>query len=73
MTLASQQGGPAMEFTRHARNEMRLYRVTAGEARRIANRPVDEKRDRDGNVRRRGFSDDGREIIVVVAGDDRTW
>ena len=59
-----------MKFTRHARNEMRLYRVSAAEAQRIAAEPVDEELDHDDNVRRRGLSEDGREIVVVVAGDD---
>ncbi|MGH2954087.1 MAG: DUF4258 domain-containing protein [Solirubrobacterales bacterium] len=59
-----------MRFTRHARSEMRLYGVSRAEATRIAAEPTSEERDNKGNARRAGLSDDGREIVVVVARDD---
>lgn len=59
-----------MRFTRHTRNEMRLYRVSKREAVRIAAKPMDTGLDRKGNARRAGLTDDGRKVVVVVARDD---
>jgi hypothetical protein len=58
-----------MRFTRHARNEMRLYGVSAEDAERVAKRPVDRSLDSKGNARLTGVSEDGRTVVVVLAQD----
>ena len=59
-----------MRFSRHAKNEMRLYGISPFDVIAAAARPIQGSRDDRGNFRLSGFACDGRAIIVVVAGDD---
>jgi hypothetical protein len=59
-----------VRLSRHAKNEMRLYRVTAEDVEATVTRPVGRDVDERGNARLAGETGDGRPILVVVAGDD---
>jgi hypothetical protein len=59
-----------MRFSRHARNEMRLYRISVQDVETAVARPICRGGDRKGNVRLSGETGAGRPILVVVAGDD---
>jgi Domain of unknown function (DUF4258) len=59
-----------MRLSRHARNQMRLYRVAADEIRATVQEPRGRELDDHGNLRLAGETADGRPILVVVAGDD---
>ena len=58
-----------MRFSRHCRNEMRLYRVSRGDAERIAAESTEAGKDEKGNRKLTGEDERG-EVIVVVASDD---
>ena len=55
-----------MELSRHARNEMRLYRIDAADVEATMSNPASRELDDRGI----GESAEGRRILVVVAGDD---
>jgi Domain of unknown function (DUF4258) len=59
-----------MRLSRHARNEMRLYRIAPEEVERTMTDPGGRELDDRGNARLVGEAADGRPILVVVAGDD---
>jgi hypothetical protein len=59
-----------MRFSRHAKNEMRLYRIGADDVEATVVSPSSRELDERGNVRLVGETGDGRPILVVVAGDD---
>lgn len=59
-----------MRLSRHARNEVRLYRLTAADVEAVIVEPQDRGADERGNARLSGQAQDGRRILVVVAGDD---
>jgi hypothetical protein len=59
-----------MRFSRHARNEMRLYRISVQDVESATAQPLRRDLDPKGNVRLSGETGEGRPILVVVAGDD---
>lgn len=59
-----------MRISRHARNEMRLYRIGPDDIRATMLEPAAREFDAAGNARLAGETGDGRPILVVVAGDD---
>lgn len=59
-----------MRFSRHAKNEMRLYRITAADVQAVVATPASIGEDARGNRRVTGPDANGRAIIVVVADDD---
>ena len=59
-----------MRLSRHARNEMRLYRIGADDIHATMLEPATRELDARGNARLAGETGDGRPILVVVAGDD---
>jgi hypothetical protein len=60
----------AVRFSRHAKNEMRLYRITAADIEGVVAAPSSTDRDEKGNPRLTGPDATGRAIIVVVDDDD---
>ncbi len=62
--------GPLMRFSRHAKNEMRLYRLGSEDIEAAVTEPQERAVDERGNTRLVGVAVDGRPILVVVAGDD---
>lgn len=59
-----------MRFSRHAKNEIRLYKITLADVRAVIDRPAMTARDARGNRLLTGPAAIGRAIIVVVADDD---
>jgi len=59
-----------MRFSRHAKNEMRLYRIDLADIQATVEAPASRTVDERGNTRLVGETRDGRPILVVVAGDD---
>jgi Domain of unknown function (DUF4258) len=59
-----------VQFSRHAKNEMRLYGISRADVEGVVSRPVLESVDERGNPRLTGFDLGERAIIVVVADDD---
>jgi len=62
-----------MRFSRHAKNEMRLYRIDLADIQATVEAPASRTVDERGNTRLVGETRDGRPIlvvVVVVAGDD---
>lgn len=59
-----------MRFSRHAKNEMRLYKITAADVESVVAAPGSTGRDGKGNPRLGGLDANDRAIIVVVADDD---
>jgi hypothetical protein len=59
-----------MKLSRHARNEMRLYRISLQDVEATVANPAGRDLDERGNARLTGETEDGRPILVVVAGDD---
>jgi Domain of unknown function (DUF4258) len=59
-----------VRFSRHAKNEMRLYGVTPADVATVVAAPVATSADARGNRRLTGPDANGRAIIVVVADDD---
>ena len=59
-----------MRLSRHAKNEMRLYRITAEDIEAVVRAPVTIELDGRGNRRLAGTALDGRHMLVLVAGDD---
>jgi hypothetical protein len=59
-----------MRFSRHAKNEMRLYKMNPFDVVSAVRKPVHREKDDRGNSRLLGPGCDGRAIIVVVAKDD---
>jgi hypothetical protein len=59
-----------MRLSRHAKNEMRLYRITAEDIEAVLSAPLTVEVDERGNRRLEGIALDGRHMLVVVAGDD---
>lgn len=49
---------------------MRLYRITQQDVEVAMTHPSRRDRDAKGNLRLSGVTNDGRRILVVVAGDD---
>jgi hypothetical protein len=60
----------AVRFSRHAKNEMRLYKITPADVRAVVACPAMTARDPRGNPLLTGPDANGRAIIVVVADDD---
>jgi hypothetical protein len=60
----------AVRFSRHARNEMRLYAISAQDVEEAVANPTGRTLDERSNCRLAGEAGDGRPILVVVAGDD---
>lgn len=61
---------PCVRFSRHAKNEMRLYEITAADVAAVVAEPVTVGTDDRGNPRLTGPDGRGRAIIVVIADDD---
>ena len=59
-----------MRFSRHAKNEMRLYGITRADVGAVLAAPAARALDARGNPRLTGPDANGRAIIVVVADDD---
>jgi hypothetical protein len=59
-----------MRLSRHARNEMRLYRIDRKDVEATVSEPTDHTPDDRGNQRLSGITVEGRPILVVVAQDD---
>jgi len=64
------QDSVGMRLSRHARNEMRLYRIGVDDVQATVLAPIARELDARGNARLTGETGDGRPILVVVAGDD---
>ena len=62
-----------MRFSRHAKNEMRLYGIQPRDVEAVVAYPASTGCDEHGNSRLAGFNDRGRAIIVVVANDDSNF
>jgi hypothetical protein len=60
----------AVRFSRHAKNEMRLYKITAADIESVVAAASSTGHDVKGNPRLGGPDANGRAIIVVVADDD---
>lgn len=60
----------AVRFSRHAKNEMRLYGITPADVRSVVAAPAAVGRDVRGNRRLTGPDANGHAIIVVVADDE---
>ncbi len=58
-----------MRLSRHARNEMRLYRISEQDVEATMSSPSSRELDDRGNARLGGETLDGRPILVVVARD----
>jgi hypothetical protein len=58
-----------VRLTRHARNNLRLYEVTAQDVESAARNPIGKDSDERGNPRYRGLIG-GRPYLVVVALDE---
>lgn len=58
-----------MQFSRHAKNELRLYNLIRADAELIVSSPVQVERESRGNWRYLGQVE-GNWIVVVVAGDN---
>jgi hypothetical protein len=59
-----------MRFSRHAKNEMRLYKITPADVGAVVAAPNETGLDARGNRRLTGPDANGRAIIVVVVADD---
>lgn len=59
-----------VRFSRHAKNEMRLYKITPADVAAVVASPVVAGVDARGNPLLTGPDAHGRAIIVVVADDD---
>jgi hypothetical protein len=59
-----------VRLSRHAKNEMRLYRISTTDVAATIAEPRGAERDQRGNLRLVGETADGRPILVVVASDD---
>jgi hypothetical protein len=59
-----------MRFSRHAKNEMRLYGITPADVGAVVAAPIVSGLDVRGNPRLTGPDANDRAIIVVVADDD---
>ncbi len=57
-----------MRLSRHAKNEMRLYKITAADVESVVAAPRSTGRDEKGNPRLGGL--DANDRVVVVADDD---
>lgn len=58
-----------MRLSRHAKNRMRLYRLTAEMIQPVMRRPSGQSSDVRGNALRTGVVPDGRTFTLVVARD----
>jgi hypothetical protein len=63
----------AVRFSRHAKNEMRLYKIMVADVESVVAAPSSTEPDVKGNPRLSGLDANGRAIIVVVADDDRDF
>lgn len=61
---------PAVRFSRHAKNEMRLYDITRADVAAVIAAPAITGTDDRGNPRLTGPDANSRAIIVVIADDD---
>jgi hypothetical protein len=59
-----------VRFSRHAKNEMRLYKITPADVSAVVAARVVAGVDAKGNPRLTGPDANGRAIIVVIADDD---
>lgn len=62
-----------MKLSRHARNEMRLYGISADDVAAVIASPDAREVDERGSARLTAEVGDGRRILVVVAGDDPSF
>jgi Domain of unknown function (DUF4258) len=62
-----------VRFSRHAKNEMRLYGILSSDVESVVANPARTSRDEHGNPRLTGLDVSGRAIIVIVAGDDSNF
>jgi hypothetical protein len=66
----SDRDAALVHFSRHAKNEMRLYGITPADVAAVIAAPAVAGADTRGNPRLTGPDASGRAIIVVVADDD---
>jgi uncharacterized protein DUF4258 len=59
-----------VRFSRHAKNEMRLYGIQARDVEAVVANPIATQFDQSGNRRVTGMGMDRRAIIVVLARDE---
>ncbi len=59
-----------MRLSRHAKNEMRLYRISPRDVQAAVANPASRGLDDRGTARLTGETEDGRPILGVVARDD---
>jgi hypothetical protein len=59
-----------VRFSRHAKNEMRLYKISPADVRAATSAPTAVAANDRGNRRLTGPDTNGRAIIVVIADDD---
>jgi hypothetical protein len=59
-----------VRFSRHAKNEMRLYGIRRGDIEAVVANPLGTQFDHSGNWRLNGLGMDRRAIIVVLASDE---
>jgi len=62
-----------VRFSRHAKNEMRLYEISPADVEYAVVRTTREGVDDHGNPHLTGLDSGGRAIIVVIADDDRDF
>jgi hypothetical protein len=62
-----------VRFSRHAKNEMRLYGISRADIEEAVARPRLIGADERGNPRLTGLDREGRAIIVVIADDDHDF
>lgn len=61
-----------VRLTRHAKNRARLLKLRLSEIERVVRYGASAGFDERGNALVRGFADDGREIVAVLAVEDVT-
>lgn len=59
-----------MRLSRHAKNQMRLYRITLQDIETVIAAPASREFDERGNHRLTGVAPDRRRILVIIAADD---
>jgi hypothetical protein len=62
-----------VRFSRHAKNEMRLYGIRPADIEAVVASPVETQFDQSGNWRLTGLDVERRAIIVVLAGDEPSF
>jgi hypothetical protein len=62
-----------VRFSRHAKNEMRLYGIRPGDVEAVTASPLRTQFDQSGNWRLTGLGMDCRAIIIVLASDEPSF